>query len=187
MIPFEIIELSNELQEQLADFRQQVENFRAEGELDDVQTAKLEEHFKASHVYHSAGIEGNRLTLQETVVVLQEGLDVSGKSLKESLEVKHLGEAFDFLNSLATSNHTIRETDIRDLHKLVMEGERDALPGEYRKTGVIISGSEHRPPEPIEVPSRAAELVSWINQNMTENPILTSTLAPSRNSSVRGR
>lgn len=177
MIPFDEIELSNELQEQLEDLRQQVEAFRAGGELDNVQTAKLEEHFKASHIYHSAGIEGNRLTLQETVVVLQEGLDVSGKSLKESLEVKRLGDAFDFLRSLAATDNTIRETDIRNLHSLVMEGEREALPGEYRKTGVIISGSEHRPPEPIEVPSRAAAIVNWLNENMTENPILTSTLA----------
>jgi Fic family protein len=60
---------------------------------------------------------------------------------------------------------------------MVMEGEREALPGEYRKAGVIISGAEHRPPEPIEVPSRAEALVSWINDNMAENPVLTSALA----------
>ena len=70
MIPYDEVELSTELNEQLEDLQRQVEEFRAEGELDDVQTAKLEEHFKAAHVYHSAGIEGNRLTLQETVVVL---------------------------------------------------------------------------------------------------------------------
>jgi Fic family protein len=85
MIQFDELELSAELREQLDDFRKQVEEFRAEGKLDDVQTAKLEEHFKASHVYHSAGIEGNRLTLQETVVVLREGLDISGKPLGQSL------------------------------------------------------------------------------------------------------
>jgi Fic family protein len=177
MISFDEIELSGELTEQLENLRRQVEEFRAEGELDNVQTAKLEEHFKASHVYHSAGIEGNRLTLQETVVVLQEGLDISGKSLKDSLEVKHLGDAFDFLSSLAASNHTIREIDIRNLHSIVMEGEREALPGEYRKTGVVIAGAEHRPPEPIEVPSRTAALVSWIADNTEQNPVLVSALA----------
>ncbi len=100
VISLDELELSGELREQLDDFRQQVEAFRSEGELDEVQVAKLEEHFKASHIYHSAGIEGNRLTLQETVVVLRDGLDFSGKSLKDSLEVKRLGEAFDFLTHL---------------------------------------------------------------------------------------
>lgn len=177
MIPYDEIELSDELRQQVEDFCSEVEKFRAEGELDSVQVAKLEEHFKASHVYHSTGIEGNRLTLQETVVVLQEGLDISGKSFKESLEVKRLGRAFDFLESLAATDQAIREIDIRNLHGMLMEGEVDALPGDYRKTGIAISGAEHRPPEPIEVPSRMAKLISWINENTEENPIVLGALA----------
>jgi Fic family protein len=177
MISYDEIELSNDLWEQLEDFRNEIEVFRTEGRLDPLAVAKLEEHFKASHIYHSAGIEGNQLNLQETLVVLQDGLDISGKPLKDSLEVKHLGEAFDFLQTLAATDQAIRETDIRNLHKLLMEGDQEALPGEYRKTGVIIALSEHRPPEPIEVPSRMTELVSWLNENSKENPVLLAALA----------
>jgi Fic family protein len=83
MIPYEEIELTPETKEQLASFDKDVEEFHAEGPLDTVSLAKLEEHFRASHVYHSAGIEGNRLTLQETALVLKEGLDISGKPIKE--------------------------------------------------------------------------------------------------------
>jgi hypothetical protein len=70
MITYEDIEISLELQERLDLFFTQVNEFREEGPLDEISVAKLEEHFKASHVYHSTGIEGNRLTLQETALVL---------------------------------------------------------------------------------------------------------------------
>jgi Fic family protein len=139
--------------------------------------AKLEEHFRASHIYHSAGIEGNRLTLQETLFVLKEGIDVSGKPLKDSLEVRELGQAFDYLKTLAGKKDTIRETDIRSLHSLIVRSEKDLSPGEYRRVGVIISGSEHRPPEPLEVPPRMEALVAWINANSDKDPILLATVA----------
>jgi Fic family protein len=177
MIPYEEIELTPETKEQLSSFATDVEGFRVEGPLDKVSLAKLEEHFRASHVYHSAGIEGNRLTLQETALVLKEGLDISGKPVKDSMEVKHLGEAFDYLYTLAAQSHTIREADIRSLHSLLIGNDPGLDPGEYRKVGVIISGSEHRPPEPLEVPGRMETLVSWLNLNLDKDPILASSIA----------
>ena len=177
MIPVNEVGLTSELQDQLTEYVASVLAFREEGPLEPTQAAKLEEHFKASHIYHSAGIEGNRLTLQETVVVLQEGVDVSGKPLKDSMEVKRLGEAFDYLRELAASDHTIREADIRQMHQLLLSDASSAGPGEYRKSGVIISGSEHTPPEPLTVPARMAELVEWINDNMGENPVIVAAVA----------
>ena len=62
----------------LPDLLQRVENltteitrFREEGELDQLSNEKLREYFRTQHIYHSAGIEGNRLTLQETMLVLK--------------------------------------------------------------------------------------------------------------------
>src|SRR5260221_8142931 len=103
MIGYDEIEISKELSERVDQLFRDVEGFRAEGPLDEISLAKLEEHFKASHVYHSTGIEGNRLTLQETVLVLTEGIEIRGDRLADSLEVKNLGLAFDFLKTLAKS------------------------------------------------------------------------------------
>jgi len=177
MIDFEDIEVGEELRGQLRAFTCSVEEFRQEGPLDNISLAKLEEHFRASHVYHSAGIEGNRLTLQETLYVLKEGIDVSGKPLRDSIEVRELGQAFDYLKTLASKTDAIRETDIRSLHSLIVKSERDLSPGEYRKVGVIISGSEHRPPEPLEVPLRMEALVAWITANSDKDPIMLATIA----------
>jgi len=177
MIIIDDIELSPDLLEGLKNFHQQIEDFRKQGPLDKIASTKLEEHFKASHIYNSAGIEGNRLTLQETMVVLSDGIDISGKPIQQSVEVRHLGKAYDLLRELSKKGQTLRETDIRSLHSLLIGESPDLMPGEYRKTGVIISGSEHRPPEPIAVPSLMEELVNWINQNIDRDPIIVSAIA----------
>jgi Fic family protein len=166
MIAYDDLEIGSDLRDELNAFRDQIEDFRREGPLDSIAVAKLEEHFKASHIYHSAGIEGNRLTLQETIIVLKDGMDISGKPLKDSLEVKNLGQAFDYLKSLCECNQTLRETDVRSLHSILIGHDLGAAPGEYRKVGVIISGSEYHPPEPLEVPGRMESLVKWINVNL---------------------
>lgn len=120
MISYDEIEISKELRERIEIYCQQIQEFRSEGPLDTVSLAKLEEHFKASHIYHGAGIEGNRLTLQETVLVLKEGIEIRGDKLPDTLEVKNLGAAFDFLKTLANAEQTLRETDVRDLHRLLI-------------------------------------------------------------------
>ena len=177
MIPYDEIEISRELREKIDLYCHEVEEFRKEGPLDNVSLAKLEEHFKAAHIYHSAGIEGNRLTMQETVLVLTEGIDIRGERLHDALEVKHLGAAFDFLKTLAEAEQTIRETDIRDLHKLLIGNDSSKSPGEYRKVGVVILGSEHKPTEPFDVPPRMEELISWINSNLDKSPIIVAAAA----------
>jgi Fic family protein len=177
MIAYDEIEISLELREKMNLFISQVNEFRQEGPLDEISVAKLEEYFKATHIYHSTGIEGNRLTLQETALVLKEGIDISGKPLKDAVEVKNLGNAFNYLKSLSENNQAVTEVDIRSLHSLLIGNEPTLSPGEYRKIGVIISGSEHRPPEPLEVPFRMESLLSWINTNLDNNPIIVSTIA----------
>src|SRR5260370_42155180 len=120
MINYEDVEITPETLEQVTAFSQQVEDFRNEGPLDKISLMKLEEHFRSSHVYHSVGIEGNRLTLQETMLVLRDGMDISGKPVKESIEVRLLGQAFDYLQQVAITANPVREADIRSLHSLLI-------------------------------------------------------------------
>lgn len=177
MIDYEGIEISPILKSELQVYEKNVKKFRSQGSLDELTLNKLEEHFKASHIYHSAGIEGNRLTLQETVLVLSEGIDISGKPISQSVEVKDLGRAYDYLTKLSREDETIRETDIRDLHRIIVGDNEKVSPGEYRNTGVIISGSEHRPPEPLAVPGLMETLVAWINGNLNNDPIIVASIA----------
>lgn len=168
--------MSPDLLQKIKNLEVEINDFR-QVPLDAIALEKLKEHFRTHHIYHSAGIEGNRLTLQETALVLKEGIDISGKPLKDSIEVKNLGLAYDFLYELAQQNVPITENCIKQVHKLVIGVDPSFSPGDYRNIGVIITGSEHTPPEPFEVPIKMTELFDWLRQNENQNPIVVAAIA----------
>lgn len=168
--------VSPDLSEKLKNLEFNIQEFRT-GKLDTVSVEKLREYFRTDHIYNSTGIEGNRLTLQETALVLREGIDISGKPLKDSIEVKNLGLAFDLLYDMAGSDVPVNENYLKQLQKLIVGDAAAMRPGEYRHIGVIITGSEHKPPEPFEVPIRMPELIDWINRNIENNPIIVGAIA----------
>jgi fido (protein-threonine AMPylation protein) len=81
------------------------------------------------------------------------------------------------LKSLAAANQPIRETDVRSLHSLLIGDQPNYSPGEYRNIGVLISGSEYRPPEPIDVAWRMEDLIDWLSENLERDPIQTAAVA----------
>jgi Fic family protein len=116
--------------------------------------------------YNSNAIEGNSLTLRETYLVLQEGMTIKAKSLKDHLEVKDHKEALDFLYELAShDSQTISEHLIRQLHQLVVRETDTDWAGKYRTGMVIIGGADHTPPDAVDVPRQMAELMRWLKQN----------------------
>lgn len=169
--------ISPDLLQKLKNLDKDVQDFRQSGPLDKVALEKLQEHFRTHHIYNSAGIEGNRLTLQETALVLKEGIDISDKPIKDSIEVKNLGLAFDFLYELSKADVQLSENYIRQIHKLIVGDDESLRPRDYRNIGVIITGSEHRPPEPFEVPIKMTELIEWVKLNKDTNPIIVAAIA----------
>jgi len=98
--------LSPDLLQRIENLNIEIDKFRGEGELDQRSKEKLKEYFRTQHIFHSAGIEGNRLTLQETMLVLKEGVTISEKSIQDTVEVKNLGIAFDFFLRIGTTRYT---------------------------------------------------------------------------------
>lgn len=168
--------LSPDLGQEIKNLHDEIEEFR-KSPMDKIALEKLREHFRTHHIFHSSGIEGNRLTLQETSLVLKEGIDITGKPLKDSIEVKNLGIAFDFLYELVQQDVPITENYLKQIHSLIIGDAPSLSPGNYRDIGVIITGSEHKPPEPFEVPIRMRELFDWIGANQDENPIVIAAVA----------
>ena len=64
---------------------------------------KRREKFEIEMTYNSNAIEGNTLTLKETYWVIQQGITVKGKPLKDHLEAKNHKEALDFLYELISN------------------------------------------------------------------------------------
>jgi len=67
----------------------------------------------------STAIEGNTLTLGETAFVLEEGLTISGKPLKDHEEVVGHAKAIDLIYDLIRRKSDLTENDLFDLHKAV--------------------------------------------------------------------
>ena len=167
-----------DLLHRIVDFDSEIIKFRAEGELDQLSKEKLREYFRTQHIYHSAGIEGNRLTLQETMLVLKEGITISEKSIQDTIEVKNLGIAFDFFYELAQQDTPITENYLKQIHQLVVGNDPYLNAGNYRNVGVVITGSEHKPPEPYEISLKMQDLMSWLNENLEqENPLVLAAVA----------
>jgi Fic family protein len=141
---------------------------------------KLREQFSIDMTYNSNGIEGNRLTLKETFLVINEGITVKGRSLKDHLEAKNHHEAVQYLYDLIEHDkrQTISERLIRSLQQLVIKDIEDQESGQYRKGNVMITGSSHRPPEAYEVPKLMEELVTWVKKNQSKmHPVELAALA----------
>lgn len=178
MITIDKTFLLPDLLQRIEDLNSEIIKFREEGELDQLSKEKLREYFRTQHIYHSAGIEGNRLTLQETMLVLKEGVTISEKSIQDSIEVKNLGIAFDFFYELAQQDAPITENYLKQIHQLVVGNDPYLNAGNYRNVGVIITGSYHTPPEPFEVPFKMRELMDWIGENYEqENPLILAAVA----------
>jgi len=115
------------------------------------------------YTYESNRIEGNTLTLRETSLVIEKGLTVAGKSLREHLEAKNHFEAVAFVRSLVAEKRPLSESLLKQIHALVLSGIDRENAGVYRSVPVLISGSRHEPPQPWLVPKLMEDLFLWLN------------------------
>ena len=109
---------------------------------------KIEEAFAIEYTYESNRIEGNTLTLQETELVVNEGVTIAGKSMREHLEAINHAEAIDYIKDFARNGIEISQRTIKEIHALVLHGINRDNAGRYRTVPVMISGSRHVPPQP---------------------------------------
>ncbi|WDN87495.1 hypothetical protein BuS5_00463 [Desulfosarcina sp. BuS5] len=116
------------------------------------------------YTYNSNRIEGNTLTLRETDLVINKGLTIGGKSMREHLEAVNHYEAVAFIKELVTTGDILNEKIIKDIHSLVLRGIDRENAGKYRGVPVSISGSRHEPPQPWQVPKLMEDLNFWIQE-----------------------
>ena len=131
------------------------------------QIIKLQEQFGIEMTYNSNAIEGNRLTLKETFLVINEGLTIKGKSLKDHLEAKDHFEALNYLYEFIEkdSRQGISEVFIRSIQQLIVKETDTTWAGNYRNSDVIITGSNHTPPDASAVPHMVSDLIKWVSNN----------------------
>jgi len=154
--------LSKELQNilnEIDSLKKQLDNFR---EFDSYRIAQA---LELEYTFESNRIEGNTLTLRETDLVINEGLTVSGKSMREHLEAINHQEAVDYIKDLMQKKLSINEREVLSIHNLILRGIMPQDAGRYRNVQVMIKGSAHMPPQPYMVSKEMEEYFIWFDEN----------------------
>lgn len=133
----------------------------------------LAQALAVEYTYDSNRIEGNTLTLRETDLVINKGLTVGGKSLREHLEAINHYEAILFVRDLVQRAEPLSERLIQQIHALILHGiDRDNA-GRYRAVPVMISGSRYIPPQPWQVPKLMEDCLRfYAEQKSLLHPVL---------------
>lgn len=138
---------------------------------------RLKEQLVVEWTYNSNAIEGNTMTLRETRMVLEEGVTIGGKPLKEHLEVINHKEAIEFVEALVQSKDSITEKDLKDIHSLILRKIDDQYAGRYRDIQVRITGSKHTPPDALHLPQMMEDFVQTYFVNFKGHPVEQAALA----------
>ncbi len=135
----------DKLTEELTGLKIELDSFRP---IPILQLENLSNTDKIDYTFESNWIEGNTLTLQETAMIVEKGLTINGKSMREHLEAINHAEAIDFITNLVKNKMPFNAKTLLQLHSLILRGIDKENAGRYRNIQVRIGGSTFLPPPP---------------------------------------
>lgn len=114
--------------------------------------------------YGSNAIEGNTLTAVETMMVVEQGITIAGKSLKDHMEALDHYEAIGYVRALARESAPFTEMDVRNLHHIVMQRTDPAIAGQYanQQRRTPTDDGNHIYPSPAEIPALMGDFAQWL-------------------------
>jgi len=131
----------------------------------------IREQIGIEYVYNSTAIEGNTLSLNETRLILEEGITISGKSLREHLDVVNQKEAIFWIEDFIKNKAKIKEADVIELHRITLKGISNYWAGKYKTSQNRILGSKLKTTSPYKVHSEMDKLIYEISENKDFNAI----------------
>jgi Fic family protein len=106
----------------------------------------LQKFFDIDLTYTSNAIEGNTLTLRETAELIEHGITVGGKPLRDHLEAVDHYNAVLWMRELAAKAAPIDENTVRELHRRIVARSQPDIGGIYSTLPRRIAGSPVVPP-----------------------------------------
>ncbi len=135
---------------------------------------KFEESFFTELTYDSNAIEGSSLSLEDTNLILNEGIVPKGKTLREIYEAKNHLEALNFIKQYKGD---LDEKLILKIHSIILKDISKRFAGKYRKTNVRIAKSNVKLPLAEVVPQLIKNLIHWYKKNKSKyHPFELATL-----------
>ena len=132
--------------------------------------ANLEHAYDLELTYTSNAIEGNTLTQLETNLVIEHGITIGGKKLKDHLEAIDHYDAIRYVREMARQTAPLTESDIRNLHALVLKRSDPEIAGRYATSARYVNTDtgRHTFPSPAEVPSLMGDFAAWLRTAPTD-------------------
>ena len=114
--------------------------------------------------FTSNALEGNTLSAGETTLVIEQGITIAGKPLKDHLEAIDHHEAIAYVRDLAQRPEPPTEFDVRSIHRLVVLRSRPDIAGAYAMAGryVVTDTGRHVFPPPVQIPALMRDFGGWL-------------------------
>ncbi|HEX4276401.1 MAG TPA: Fic family protein [Bryobacteraceae bacterium] len=130
--------------------------------------ARLEHYYDIELTYTSNAIEGNTLSPVETTLVIEQGVTISGKPLKDHMEALDHFDAIGYVRELARENSPLTESGVRNLHRLVVQRSRPEIAGRYADPAryVRTESGRHEFPVPAAIPSLMGDFARWLGPSV---------------------
>ena len=75
----------------------------------------FDKNFEVEYAHNSTAIEGNTLSLIQTKAVLEDGISIGGKTLREIYEVVNHQKAFEFINRCIIDGKLLDEKIVKGI------------------------------------------------------------------------
>ena len=118
---------------------------------------QLRKYYRLGLTWTSNAIEGSSYTESETKILLEDGITVGGKSLRDTFAALGHARAYDYMFTLL-ERAGITEEDILAMHGMMEGGLETGEAGKYRATAVFVTGSTFRFPPAKAVPGLMRDL-----------------------------
>ncbi len=122
----------------------------------------LQKSYDVDLTYTSNAIEGNTLTLRETAEVIEHGITVGGKSLRDHLEAVDHYNAVLWMRELAAKTTPLGENTVRELHRRIVFRSQPEIAGVYSTLPRRIAGSPVVFPNAVKIPGLMKEYGEWL-------------------------
>ncbi len=148
--------LSDNEAEKLQDLKEVFNKWH--GKLGAVALKKYEEDFIVRFTYNSNAIEGNRLSLRETSMILTENLIPAGATPNDFNEAINSKDCYEFMKKYGGE---FNQKFLLQIHELLTKNTNCEIVGNYRNHEVRISGSEWVPPAHEKVKEEMRKVFQW--------------------------
>jgi Fic family protein len=151
--------MADDLHHRIAELKRELDALRP---LSGAALAQLQKHYDVELTFTSNAIEGNTLTLRETAEVIERGITVGGKPLRDHLEALDHYDALLWMRELAAGEGAVGEAVVCELHRRIVARSRPDIAGVYSTLPRRVAGSRAIFPNPAKIPELMAAFGAWL-------------------------